>query len=429
MELAVVGLGKLGGPLALLLAEAGHHVTGIDADEIRVKEWWAEGCAPHYEPGLTGLLAEVGDRIAWSTEVADAAEAEMTFIVVPTPSKADDSFDASAVCDVVGCLGAALGRVDHTVVVVSTLSPGSTDGEVRRALERATEREVGDGLALCYSPQFIALGDVIAGMRDPALVLVGGDVEPAAKVREVLGSILQSPGLPGGRRAGQSVRRPVLLTNTEAELAKIGVNAYLTMKMSFANTLGEMSEGYKARGYLVAGAIGSDPRIGGAYLKPGRPYGGPCFPRDTLAFARAAREVEAFHALADAVHATNRQQGDRWFHRLLDLTRPSQIVAVLGLAYKPGTDVTTESFGLRLATQLQSHGREVHAFDPLVAHADGLPTYPDAASAVRDADVVVLANDDPAFVGPFPGKVIVDCMGTNVDIEGAAAYHRVGDGT
>ena len=169
----------------------------------------------------------------------------------------------------------------HLVVVHSTTMPGSIGGPIRQRLERASGRKVGPELGLCYNPEFIALGDVINGLLHPDFILIGESDKKAGDILEGLYRKVVGPDANIAR-----------MNFVNAELTKISVNTYVTMKISFANMLGEICDRLEGADVsVVADAIGRDTRIGKKYLKPAVGYGGPCFPRDTIAFGRVAHLV------------------------------------------------------------------------------------------------------------------------------------------
>jgi UDPglucose 6-dehydrogenase len=421
MNVAVVGCGRLGASLALLLAEAGLDVTGVDTNE-RLLDQLRAGEAPWHEAGLPEMLEGWADEIFWTSDPLHLAEAEVVFIVVPTPSLPSGAFDVSAV---VGAVEQAVlwhrNGVSQAVCVVSTVNPGDCEGQIAQALT-ASDAD------LVYSPEFIALGDVFAGMRRPDLTLIGESERWAGdRVLTCLRAI--KPWRPSDLPPGQAFRSgsPSIhrMSLTEAEIAKLSVNAYVTGKISFANSLGELCERYGARGETVARAIGADSRISPKYLRPGRAFGGPCFPRDNAALIHAGLMAGVDVPLAEAAVNVNQRQLDRFLDLILSLSDPWGRVCVLGMSYKPGTAVTDHSFGQALAWALEECDREVTSWDPLVA-----TSWATLNGATLHADVVVLANDDPAFRGPFPDTVIVDCMGLDgLDLTGCKQYVRAGDGT
>ena len=261
-----------------------------------------EGLAPVEEPGLQELISTSADRLSATTDLAAAADGDLTVLLVPTPSDERGAFSNAFLLEAIERVGNGLSGRDayHVVVVASTVMPGSCERELLPALERASGRRVGDSLGLCYSPEFIALGNVIRDMLEPDMVLIG---ESDARAGDVLERLY----------AGVCENDPPFrrMTLVNAELTKIAVNTYVTMKISFANTLADMCErlaGSDADG--VTDALGLDTRIGGKYLRGAIAYGGPCFPRDNKAFAVLARELGTDAPLAEATDSVNEAQTD-----------------------------------------------------------------------------------------------------------------------
>lgn len=356
-RIAVIGLGKLGSPIAACLAAAGYAVLGVDTDPAKV-EAVNSGRAPVRETGLDELIARAEGRLTATTEVDRAVEqADATFIMVPTPSDPDGRFSLRFVLAAVRAAGRALRarRGYHLVSVCSTVMPGATGGEIREALELASNRRVGETLGLCYSPEFIALGSVIRDYLNPDMVLIGESDRRAGDVLE---------------RIYRTVCRnePVVqrMSFINAELTKIAVNSYITTKITFANMIAGICQNLLGADVdVVTGALGCDSRIGRKYLKGAVGYGGPCFPRDNVALARAADLAAAGADLARTVDQVNRQE----VRRLADLVRThltdsQHTVGVLGLSYKPHTDVIEQSQGLLLTQLLASEGVPVIVHDP-----------------------------------------------------------------
>lgn len=411
---SVVGLGKLGACMAACLASRGFDVIGVDVLQDAV-DALSSGRPPVFEPGLAKLVAENGGRLSATLDLEAAVLAsDVTFIVVPTPSEADGAFSLRYVTDAARTIGRSIGRKTgyHLVVLTSTVLPGATENVVQAVLERASGSTCGRDFGLCYSPEFIALGSVIRDFLNPDFILIG-----------------ESDGRAGVRLANLYAQvcrgdRPLVRTSfVNAELAKLAVNTFVTAKISFANMLAELCEALPGADVdEVTAAVGHDPRIGGAYLRGGLGYGGPCFPRDNLALSALARGLGVRGELPEATDRYNRSIPDRLAQVVMEHLCPGQTVGVLGLSYKPGSVVVEESQGAALVERLSAAGARVLAFDP-TAGSDGLRPPPALRSSdvgdidrlLRDASVVVIANPDPAFASLTPrdfGRrplVVVDC--------------------
>ena len=431
MRVAVVGLGKLGAPLAAVLASKGNDVLGVDVNPKAV-ELVSSGLAPVEEPGLQDLINASRDRLSATTEISAAADADASILLVPTPSNERGSFSNEYVLAAVEELGRGLSERSeyHVVVVGSTVMPGSCNGEIRSSLERASGRVVGETLGLCYSPEFIALGNVIRHMLEPDMVLVGASDDRAGEVAERLyrGMVDNDPPF-----------RRMSLVN--AELTKIAVNTYVTMKISYANALADICERLPdADVNVVTDALGLDTRIGRKYLRGAIAYGGPCFPRDNKAFATLTRDLGAEPLLAEATDAVNVAQTDRLARIVQSHLSNGGTVGVLGLSYKPDTSVIEESPGVALAKILLQAGYNVNVYDPvatdaaLTALGDRAHGAASASEVLDQSDVVVIATPWPEFAelslgdGTSEGPVVIDCWGIvpSERMEGSTTVVRLG---
>lgn len=390
--ISVVGLGKLGLPMAACLASKGYHVTGVDVSPETVMAVNA-GRSPIYEPGLVELLEWCRGSFS-ATDDFDLAinHSDVTFIVVPTPSDDAGGFSTKFVEAAAGSVGRALRskRGFHVVALTSTVLPGVTEGAVRPLLESGSGKQCGVDFGLCYNPEFIALGSVIRDFQNPDMVLIG---ESDQRAGEIVADIY-------GRVCGNdpSIAR---MTLHNAELTKIALNTFVTMKIAFANTIAELCESIPGGNVdVVTEALGRDTRIGPKYLKGGLGYGGPCFPRDNKALSFFARQIGCQSKLCEATDDVNNHQTER----IVRLVRQKvaelegKKIAILGFTYKADTDVTEESAALKIATALIQHGAEVQIYDPSVVSGWSAPegsdvTYAESAAACLDgAELCILAT-------------------------------------
>ena len=324
---SVIGLGKLGSPLAACVAAKGFRVIGVDLDPRKVEDI-NQGRAPVFEPQLEDTIrASAGRLIAHDDVAAAVAESEITFIVVATPSEADGSFSLRHVlasCEAIGrALRAKAAR--HLVVLTSTVMPGSTGGIVRETLERASGKRVGRDFGLCYNPEFIALGSVIHDFLNPDFLLIGESDPQSGDILEAL-----------YRQVCENQPGVARMNFVNAEIAKLSVNTYVTTKISFANMLARICEALPdADVDVVSGALGLDTRIGIKYLKGAVGYGGPCFPRDNRALVALARQLGAPADIAHVTDSFNRAQVS-WLADLVERAlEPGSPAGILGLTYKP----------------------------------------------------------------------------------------------
>jgi len=410
---SVVGLGKLGAPLAAVLARAGFDVVGVDLNE-HVVAALNEGRSPYREPGLQEAIDAAEGRLRATTDVAEAVDAtDVSFVIVPTPSDDSGRFRNEYVVAGLEGIGTALRGTSpyHVVAVTSTVMPGATERALAPALEQASGRQIGTDLGLCYSPTFIALGSVINDLTRPDLVLLG---QSDARAGDALAAVYERMC-----ESDPSVRR---MAWVNAEIAKIAVNTFVTTKISYANMLSELCDQMPGADVeTVTSAVGDDRRIGHAYLRGATAYGGPCFPRDNVALSRAAKDFGVDASLATATDAINRRQARRLAAEVIDRAEPNDRISILGVAYKPDTGITEESAGLAVARELVGAGFEVACFDPGIGpdtdlEVSGVKIAPTLEECVGQASVVVVMTPCPEFrelprilKGEDRAPLVIDC--------------------
>ncbi len=357
-RISVVGIGKLGLCTAACFASKGYQVIGVDVSPATIVAV-NEGRSPIYEPGLAELIAKCRGYLSATDDYKYAIEnSEVSFIVVPTPSQDDGSFSTKYVEAAVQSIAAVLKDKDafHVIVITSTILPGVTESVIKPLLEEVSGKRCGVDFGLCYNPEFIALGSVIRDFMNPDVVLIG---ESDPRSGEILAEIYRTTC------DNQPYIAPMSLCN--AELAKISLNAYITMKISFANTLAEICERIPGGDVdLVTRAVGSDRRIGTKYLAGAVSYGGPCFPRDNQAFLSFAQKLGCKAKLSQTTDEVNKDQTDR-IVRLVEeqVGEVKQAnIAILGLTYKPNTDVIEVSASIDIARALLGRGAKVSVYDP-----------------------------------------------------------------
>ncbi len=411
---SIIGLGKLGSPMLVCFASRGFNVIGVDVNR-RTLDAIRSGQAPVVEPHLEEHLQSHRDRITVTEDYGVAIrDSQVTFIVVPTPSRSDGSFSLELVLQAVAKIGEALkDKAEfHTVVVTSTVLPGDMEESVLPTLEHRSGKRTGVDFGLCYHPEFIALGSVIRDLLHPDFVLIGeSDARSGDLLQRIYRDLLET-----------SV--PIVRLNfVNAELAKIAVNTFVTTKISYANMLAEICERLPGSDVdAVTSAIGLDSRVGMKYLKGGLGFGGPCFPRDNAAFEAMARRRGLQAVLAEATDAVNRRQVDRLADRVRRVLPPGGTVSVLGLAYKPDTDVVEESQGLQLAQRVARSGTRVVVYDPAampnarMVLGEAVHYATSMAECIAQGNVVVVATpwDEFKQLQPHqlvhnPRRAVLDC--------------------
>ena len=422
MRLTVFGLGYLGATHAACMAEAGHAVLGVDIAPARVAQLQA-GRVPFFEPGLAELVARgvESGRLRFSCDYQQAAEfAQLHFIAVGTPERADTpAADTSAVEAVVDKLAPLL-RGEHVLVGKSTVPVGTA----ARLQERASSISPAT-VDVVWNPEFLREGHAVADTLRPDRIVVGtGSVESTPNGVGSPNGVGLAPALQKLRevyRAPLERGTPFLVMPwASAELVKSAANAFLATKISFINAIAEVCEAVGGDVAAVAEALGYDERIGHQYLGAGLGFGGGCLPKDLRAFRARADELGAGDALAflgevELINARRRQRVVQLASELVaqssqvaepaGLARPGlsgAVITVLGAAFKPNSDDVRDSPALAVAGELALRGARVRVCDPqAVENArrvyPGLEYPASLADGVAGADLVILATEWPEY--------------------------------
>jgi UDPglucose 6-dehydrogenase len=411
-SIAVFGLGKLGACIAATLAARGFQVVGVDIDAEKVRRVNA-GEPPVEEPLLGDTMREGRSRLRATSDAREARDTDASFYIPPSPSLLDGSFSYEFLLRAMQSMARVIrdaNKPGHLFVVNSTTTPGTMKSIILPALEHELGWSCGREFGLCYNPEFIALGNVIRGLLEPDLILIGESDEAS-----------------GGRLAGLYQRyntnqpRIARMSLTSAELAKISVNSFVTMKISFTNQLRLIAEKFPdANIHDILAAVGVDTRIGAKYLRAGLSYGGPCFPRDNRLVVHVARQHGMEAPLAEATDRMNEAVKQALLNQVLSLAGPGDTVAVLGMAYRPNTYIVEESAGLYLAQHLKQHGCHllVHDYHAKPGNSPSLIEFenldaPEALFAQPKIKVVVICCPWPQYQNfklP-PGAKLIDPWG------------------
>jgi len=335
-------------------------VVGIDVDGGRVSQL-NRGEAPIHEKGLPALLkgGMVSRNLAFSQDYGSLGEADSIFMAVGTPSKPDGSIDLSQVRRASALIGKQLARSKKRplVVVKSTVTPGTAAGVVKPILEKESGMSCGDGFGLCSNPEFLREGEAVEDTLRPDRVIIGPLDESSGSAMKSLYRRFYGPNPP-----------PIVETTPEnAELIKYASNTYLATKISFINFIARICETVPGADVGdVAFGMGLDPRIGQRYLQAGPGFGGACFPKDTRALSAFVKQRGVDDSLLRSVLEINDTQPD-WIvsavERALDRIKGKD-VAILGVAFKEGSDDVRESRAIVLAKKLLHKGATVRITDP-----------------------------------------------------------------
>ena len=379
MRVAVFGAGYVGLVTGACMADLGHEVVVRDIVSERI-DALRKGAVPIHEDGLTELIETNSERLTFTTEVGEALEgADVVYVAVGTPPTRSGDADLTAVWTVVD----ELPRVDRRVVLaMKSTVPVGTGRTVRHRLDERGLEDVG----YVSNPEFTAEGTAVRDFMYPDRIVIGS-FDPAD------GDLVE--------RLHAGIDAPVLRSDVNsAEMIKLAANAFLMTRISFINEIANVCEATGADVVKVAEGIGLDRRLGPHFLRAGIGYGGSCFPKDSLALKQLASNSGYHFQLLAAVIEVNELQKRRVVGKLegrLGSLRGKK-VALLGLAFKPGTDDMREAPSLVLAGRLQAEGAEVSAWDPVADPSgllDGVEIAGSALEALEGADAAVIVTEWP----------------------------------
>jgi UDPglucose 6-dehydrogenase len=399
VNISVVGTGYVGLVVGACLAETGNQVIGADVDAAKI-EGLHKNVLPIYEPGLDRLVErnQTAGRLSFTTDVPAAiAASEVVFIAVGTPPDEDGSADLRHVLAVAETIGK---HMQHEMVVVTKSTvPVGTAGKVAECLARHARFP----FHVVSNPEFLKEGAAVDDFMKPDRVVLGAETDHARSVM----AELYAPFVRTGR--------PIIFMDVaSAEMTKYAANAMLATRISFMNEIANLCERAGANVDFVRKGIGSDERIGSAFLFPGPGYGGSCFPKDVKALVRTARDHGTCLRILESVESVNEDQKHRLFQKLdaaFDGNLEGIRVAVWGLAFKPNTDDMREAPALTLIEDLLAAGASVSAHDPVAMEEakrrlDGQITFADGSyEALDGADALVVVTDWNEYRHPDFGRI------------------------
>ncbi len=354
MNIAMIGSGYVGLVSGACFADFGHDVVCVDLDRNKI-EALRNGQIPIFEPNLDGLVAHncSAGRLSFTTELAAAvAAADIVFIAVGTPSRRGDGY---ADLSYVYAAAASIARAARgfTVVVTKSTVPVGTGDEVERIIREVSPHA---DISVASNPEFLREGAAIDDFKRPDRIVIGVDDERA---RAVLSEVYRPLYLN---------QAPIEFTSRRsAELIKYAANAFLAMKITFINEIADLCDATGADVQDVARGMGLDSRIGSKFLHAGPGYGGSCFPKDTLAFARMGQDFGTPLRLVETTLAVNDQRKRAMARRVIEACGGSvrgRRIAVLGLTFKPNTDDMREAPSIAIIQGLVDAGASITAYDP-----------------------------------------------------------------
>jgi GDP-mannose 6-dehydrogenase len=418
MNISIFGLGYVGAVCAGCLSARGHQVLGVDVAQAKI-DMINQGRSPIVEPGLEQLLLDGvrQGRLRGTTDVQAAILAtELSLLCVGTPSKANGDLDLVYMEAVCREIGAALRdkASRHTVVVRSTVLPGTVKNVVIPLLEQASGKQAGRDFGVAVNPEFLRESTAIQDYDFPAMTVIG---ELDSRSGDLLASLYQGLDAP-------VIRKPIEV----AELIKYTCNVWHATKVSFANEIGNIAKASGVDGREVMDVVCQDYKLNLSryYLRPGFAFGGSCLPKDVRALTYRASQLDVAHPLLGSIMASNRSQVQAAFDLVTQAGK--RRIALLGLAFKANSDDLRESPLVTLAEQLIGKGYELRIFDANVEHArqfganrqyieQQIPHVSallrsDLQQMIDEAEVIVLGNNDERFVQALDaGKPVIDLVG------------------
>src|SRR5687768_1833407 len=403
MKISIFGIGYVGCVSAACLARAGHDVIGVDVNPTKV-EIINSGASPIVEPGINEVIADVvkTKKLSATTDTVQAVKStDMSLVCVGTPSKPNGSLDLGHVRRVCEEIGAALATKNerHTIVIRSTMLPGSVESVAQPALEEASGKKVGKDFGLCVNPEFLREGTSLKDFYAPPFTLIGASDEQTAKTVASLYAEIDAP---------------VFTTSIKtAEMVKYVCNCFHALKVSFANEIGNICKALELDSHEVMNVFCADTKLNlsSYYLKPAFAFGGSCLPKDLRAVTYKAKELDVEVPLLTAISITNRLQIERALDMVLRTGKKR--IGILGFSFKAGTDDLRESPMVTLIETLIGKGLDLVIYDRDVSLArlfgsnkeyieQGIPHIAKLMRASIDevlsaSDTVVIGNKSEEF--------------------------------
>ncbi|RJG09711.1 UDP-glucose/GDP-mannose dehydrogenase family protein [Pseudomonas cavernicola] len=421
MRISIFGLGYVGAVCAGCLSARGHQIVGVDVTPLKI-EMINNGKSPIVEPGLEALLQKGvnSGNLRGTLDVREAVMAtDVSLIATPTPSKKNGDLDVSYIAQVCEQIGSVLpekaGR--HTVVVRSTVLPGTVKNVVIPMLEKHSGMKAGVDFGVAVNPEFLRESTAIKDYDFPAMTVIGELDKASGDLLEAIYCELDAP----------IIRKSIEV----AEMIKYTCNVWHATKVSFANEIGNIAKAVGVDGREVMDVICQDHKLNLSkyYMRPGFAFGGSCLPKDVRALNYRASQLDVEHPLLEAIMRSNAVQVQKAFDIITSYGK--RRVGLLGLSFKAGTDDLRESPLVELAEMLIGKGYDLHIFDRNVEYArvhgankdyieSKIPHVSsllrsDLQEVVEGADIIVLGNNDALFaelVKQVPaGKRVIDLVG------------------
>lgn len=404
-KISVIGLGKLGSSLSACFASKGYDVIGYDVNPKNNK-MFNEGKAPISETNLDTYFKKYKKKFMTNSLHDAIINTNISFIVVPTPSSKNGSFSAKYANDVFNKISKIMKKKKsyHLFVLVSTVLPCTSRNIL---LKNFYDKKIFN-FGYCYSPAFIALGQIIKDFLNPDFLLIGqSDKKAGNHLKNFYNSIYRKK------------MNYCQMSIESAEIAKLSVNTYITNKISYANMISEISQRIPFADIdEITNAIGSDSRIGKKYLKAGLGFAGPCFPRDNKAISFIGKNIGADTSLAKTTEKFNLNLNKNNLNKYLKYLNKKHTIAVLGLSYKPNTNSLDESQSLNLSNLIAKknyrvvcHDKKLNTIDKSKFHKKTIFSE-NLNKCIKKAKCIFITKDEKIYRGLnknlLKNKIVID---------------------
>jgi UDPglucose 6-dehydrogenase len=402
MKISIIGTGYVGSVTGICFAEMGHQIYFVDIDQTKLNAI-NSGKSPVFEPDLDDLLVKNRTKITTTTDISEAVnQTDLTMICVGTPQKTDGSSDLRFINDAAHKIGKAL--VDtkkyHTVIVKSTVLPGTTSKVVQPVLEQESGKKATLDFGIGANPEFLKEGSAVKDFFHTDRIVIGAN-DP--KTKKTLYDLYDS------------LNSPIFTTDIKtAEMIKYVSNAFLATKISFSNEIGNLCKVNDIDSYEVFRGVGMDNRINPHFFRSGLGFGGSCFPKDVHALISFSGSLGIDAKILKAVLSINDEQPQKLIAMLkkhLDIR--GKKIGILGLSFKPDTDDIRESRAIPVVISLLQDGAQILAYDPMAVPGFSclFPNigYAQTADEVLSSDAVVIITEWAEFSElDYSGKIVID---------------------
>ena len=393
MKINIIGLGKLGYPMSLFLSSSGHKINCYDKDSS-IYEKIKDSSYLIHEENLSDFNEYKNNLLYFDNIQSSFEDTSISFITVPTPSKLDGSFSLDIIKLILDEIGIYLKKnkkvnYPYLINICSTVSPYSCENELIPYLENKYDLKEGVDFVLVYNPYFVALGSVVKALLNPDFVLIGSRNQENINNLLTIYNAIYSKDV-----------KFKILSLTEAEIAKIFVNTFLTLKISFANYIQLLTnEDKELSASKILDAIGEDKRVGKDFLQPGLPYGGPCLPRDNHAVINFVNKLNIESPINKSAELVNNYFTTFLFGQIDYLVKNNiKKISFIGLGYRPNTDCVEDSVSLKLIDYCIENNFEVLLYDYYINESyKNLKKFSHFDQLLLNSDIIFVPYKDKKF--------------------------------